>query len=116
LIKNRIDKGTLIGEYTGLVTPQHQISTNHSNYSVYFFNSPDETSYYIDSTLMGNETRFINDFRGINKLPNVKFMRRILLENGKLIVGSHGIDVISTRIIEPEEEILIDYGDTFWID
>lgn len=92
----------------------------------------DETSDYdlsldrdldlgIDASKMGNEARFINDYRGISTGPNAEF-RDILVDVGFGIVEKRmGIFVLSAgksgkraRGIGKNEEILVSYGKGFW--
>ncbi|KAJ4403807.1 hypothetical protein N0V91_006320 [Didymella pomorum] len=92
----------------------------------------DETSDYdlsldrdlgigVDASKMGNEARFINDYRRISTGPNAEF-RDILVDVGFGIVEKRmGVFVLSAgksgkraRGIGKNEEILISYGKGFW--
>jgi hypothetical protein len=92
----------------------------------------DETSDYdlsldrdlaigVDASKMGNEARFINDYRGISTGPNAEF-RDILVDVGFGIVEKRmGVFVLSAgksgkraRGIGKHEEILVSYGKGFW--
>lgn len=92
----------------------------------------DETSDYdlsldrdlgigVDASKMGNEARFINDYRGISTGPNAEF-RDILVNVGFGIVEKRvGVFVLSAgksgkraRGIARDEEILVSYGKGFW--
>ena len=53
----------------------------------------------------GNETRFINDFRGIAPAPNVAFV-----EYHHHVTGELAVAVVSLRLLRPGEEILVSYG------
>lgn len=92
----------------------------------------DETSDYdlsldrdfgvgVDASKMGNEARFINDYRGIDTAPNAEF-RDILVDigNGK-IEKRMGVFVLSagksgkrSKGIPKGQEILVSYGKGFW--
>ena len=92
----------------------------------------DETSDYdlsldrelgigIDAWKMGNEARFINDYRGISPGPNAEF-RDVLVDVGFGILEKRmGVFVLSAgksgkraKGIGRGEEILISYGKGFW--
>ncbi|KAJ6501712.1 hypothetical protein C8R47DRAFT_1108474 [Mycena vitilis] len=64
----------------------------------------------IDASKMGNEGRFVNDYRGIpgQDKPNAIFVdiRRPL--------GELGIVIESSRTIKKGEEILVSYGKAWW--
>ena len=75
----------------------------------------------VDATRMGNEARFINDYRGISTAPNAEF-RDILVEvgNGK-VEKQVGVFVLSAgksgkraNGIGRGQEILVSYGKGFW--
>ncbi|CAO2654430.1 Nn.00g111630.m01.CDS01 [Neocucurbitaria sp. VM-36] len=92
----------------------------------------DETSDYdlsldrelgisVDATRMGNEARFINDFRGVSAAPNAEF-RDIHVDagNGKVekrvgvFVLSAGKSGKRAKGISRGQEILVSYGKGFW--
>ncbi|KAF1361877.1 hypothetical protein EJ07DRAFT_109805 [Lizonia empirigonia] len=92
----------------------------------------DETSDYdlslerelgisVDASKMGNEARFINDYRGVSTAPNAEF-RDVLVDVGFGIVEKRmGVFVLSAgksrkrgKGIGRGEEILISYGKGFW--
>lgn len=92
----------------------------------------DETSDYdlsldrdlgvgVDASKMGNEARFINDYRGISTGPNAEF-RDILVDVGFGIVEKRmGVFALSAgksgkraKGIGRSEEILVSYGKGFW--
>lgn len=93
----------------------------------------DETSDYdlsldrelhigVDATNMGNEARFINDYRGVAGAPNAEF-RDIYVDvgNGKVerrvgvFVLSAGKSGKRAKGIPRGSEILISYGKGFWL-
>jgi hypothetical protein len=59
-----------------------------------------------DAEKMGNEARFINDFHGTSKNPNVRFERRVDEVSGEVRLGIH----VQKRKIRKGEELLITYG------
>jgi hypothetical protein len=92
----------------------------------------DETSDYdlsldrelgigVDASKMGNEARFMNDYRGVSTGPNAEF-RDVLVDVGFGIVEKRmGVFVLSAgksgkraKGIGRGEEILISYGKGFW--
>ncbi|KAJ4992537.1 SET domain-containing protein [Stagonosporopsis vannaccii] len=92
----------------------------------------DETSDYdlsldrdlgvgVDASKMGNEARFINDYRGISTGPNAEF-RDVLVDVGFGILEKRmGIFVLSAgksgkraKGIGRGEEVLLSYGKGFW--
>ncbi|KAJ7655163.1 SET domain protein [Mycena polygramma] len=64
----------------------------------------------IDASKMGNEGRFVNDYRGIpgQDKPNAIFVD-IRRPSGEL-----GIVIESSRTIKKGEEILVSYGKAWW--
>lgn len=122
------------GQY-GLCATQHLVSDSfilpYLGY-VHDQSDLDETSNYdlsldrelgvgVDASNMGNEARFINDYRGISSGPNAEF-RDILVDVGFGILEKRvGIFVLSAgksgkraKGISRGEEILISYGKGFW--
>lgn len=75
----------------------------------------------VDATSMGNEARFINDFRGVATTPNAEF-RDIFVStsNGKAekcvgeFVLSAGKSGKRAKGISRGQEILVSYGKGFW--
>jgi len=84
---------TVIGQYVGMMK---HLSEPHS--TSYSFRQNLESDYVVDAKFAGNETRLMNDYRGIG-YQNVKF------ENGT---------VIAIEDIEKGEELLLDYGSSYW--
>jgi hypothetical protein len=75
----------------------------------------------VDASKMGNEARFMNDYRGISTGPNAEF-RDVLVDVGFGIAEKRmGVFVLSAgksgkraKGIASGEEILINYGKGFW--
>jgi hypothetical protein len=75
----------------------------------------------VDATRMGNEARFINDYRGVSTRANAEF-RDIFVDlgNGKVekrvgvFVLSAGKSGKRAKGIMKNEEILVSYGKGFW--
>ena len=100
-LKNISEKQLLL-EYRGFVTADKNTSQT-SDYTLHF-----DGDYSIDAEFMGNEARFLNDYRGIGEHPSVKFD---LFRDGK---GALRMGVFSIRPIKKGSEILINYGKGFW--
>ena len=62
-----------------------------------------------DAEKHGNEARFINDFHGSGKNPNVRFERRVDEDTGEHRLGIH----VLKRKIRKGEELLITYGHSY---
>lgn len=75
----------------------------------------------VDATQMGNEARFINDYRGIREGPNAEFRDCLAAVDGKP-ERRIGVFVLSAgkkggkraRGIGKAEEIVVSYGKGFW--
>lgn len=63
----------------------------------------------IDASTMGNQARFVNDYRGIARQPNAVFL------DGQTSSGELCMSVWSSnREIKKGEEILVSYGKSWW--
>lgn len=80
-----------------------------SNYDLSLCRLADGTSVGIDATSMGNEARFVNDFRGIAKKPNAIFIDE-RTSSGELAMSIWS----SSEQIQKGEEILVSYGKSWW--
>lgn len=75
----------------------------------------------VDASTMGNEARFINDYRGVCAAPNAEFRDiHVAIGNGK-IENRMGVFVLSAgksgkraKGIRSGQEILVSYGKGFW--
>eukprot|EP00967_Tisochrysis_lutea_P092323 scaffold133041_cov31-Tisochrysis_lutea.AAC.2 len=99
--------GALIGNYTGLVKLQQ--GKDSSRYLVEVHDRQTGHRFDIDAEHYGNETRFINDYKGIAVLPNVAFVLHYAQGTGEMCVG-----VVTQRHVQKGEELLVDYGRHFW--
>jgi hypothetical protein len=83
-----------------------------------------ELGIAVDASRMGNETRFINDYRGVSDTgPNAEF-RDVLVDLGNGVLERRtGVFVLSAgkvksgkraKGIAKGEEILVSYGKGFW--
>lgn len=73
-----------------------------------FYNPALDMYIDVDAQRYGNETRFINDFRGVDESPNVSFCQYIAPATGEMAVG-----IITSRALQAGSELLADYGNDF---
>ncbi|KAH7088464.1 hypothetical protein FB567DRAFT_620856 [Paraphoma chrysanthemicola] len=95
-------KGTMLGEYTGLLVPD-SFAKPEARYLFDLIGNAPETIAYIDSLRAGNWTRFINH----SCRPNTQFE---LVRVGREV----RVCVHVVRNIEAGEEVTIGYGKTYW--
>ncbi|KAL5113785.1 hypothetical protein ACEQ8H_008321 [Pleosporales sp. CAS-2024a] len=108
---------TFIVPYLGYVHDQ----TDLDEASDYDLSLDRELGVGVDASKMGNEARFINDYRGVAAAPNAEF-RDIYVEGtaGKVekrvgvFVSSAGKSGKRAKGIARGQEILISYGKGFW--
>ncbi len=94
-----IKKNTVIGQYIGNIRdPEH--ACNHGKYSVETKSGKLIDAYFYPRTIMA----MINDSYG-SKFTN----------NCKLQVYELEAEIISTRDIQVNEELFLDYGNYYWI-
>lgn len=111
--------GDFILEYLGVM---HTDSISQS------FMSPHSDSDYdlsldrnaglaIDAAAMGNEARFINDYRGIAAKPNAEFREIWSARRGERGMGVFVFGEGKKKVfkgIKKGEELLVSYGRGFW--
>ncbi|GAC75820.1 hypothetical protein PANT_18d00084 [Moesziomyces antarcticus T-34] len=72
------------------------------------------TALYVDSRYWGNESRFVNDYRGIADRPNVEFRSFIQLDTSdgqaKFQMG-----LFTTRPLRKGQELVVNYGKSYWL-
>lgn len=68
----------------------------------------DGSSIGIDASKMGNEARFINDYRGIAEKPNAIF------SDTRDHEGELRMYIWSSQEIKKGDEILVSYGKSWW--
>lgn len=97
--------------------------TNTDETSDYDLSLDRELGVGVDASKMGNEARFINDYRGVAGAPNAEF-RDIFVDlgNGK-VEKRMGVFVLSagksgkrSKGIPKGHEILVSYGKGFWME
>lgn len=102
----KIPPRSRIIEYVGEV---HCDDRPHSDYDLSLYHSPEGTGVGVDASRMGNEARFINDYRGVAVRPNAVFEEH---RNGR---GELCMAVWSGKEeIKKGQEILVSYGKGFW--
>lgn len=74
----------------------------------------DPTALYLDSRFWGNESRFVNDYRGIASKPNVEFRSFVQREGGSG-EETFQMGLFAVRLIRKGQELVINYGKSYWI-
>jgi hypothetical protein len=110
--------GTWLLDYIGHVT----LGDHQNNTSDYICDFGTQCELSCDALLLGNESRYINDFRNTGHYPNVEFnLRRDA--NGDLRQGVYVRQVkdmvrrgggVTFDGIHRDEELLISYGKNYW--
>lgn len=91
-------------DYLGYVHNENETDPN-SNYDIVLDN---HLQISIDAQKMGCEARMVNDYRGIQQRPNVKFDDRI-------VDGEQRIAIFACeKVINKGQELCINYGKGFW--
>ncbi|CAA7258780.1 unnamed protein product [Cyclocybe aegerita] len=102
----RIPPKTYIIQYLGEI---HCNDRPSSDYDLSLCRLPGGVSVGIDASAMGNEARFINDYRGASAKPNVVFL------DGREASGELHMSIWSANHeIKKGEEILVSYGKSWW--
>jgi len=99
---------TIISPRNSLSGEVHCDDRPSSNYDLSLCRFPDGLSVGIDASAMGNEARFINDYRGISPRPNAIF------SDIKTDMGAMRMSIWSSAEIRKGEEILVSYGKAWW--
>jgi SET domain-containing protein len=107
-----LPSGIFIGEYCGIAI--HQLDSEGLLNNQYLADYDNMYHNYaghirIDAQNIGNETRYINDFRGIkdsNGAPNARF-NKVWLDRMRCMV-----EIID--FVPKDKEITVDYGEQYW--
>ena len=99
----KIAPNTHIIDYIGYVEID-KFESKTSDYIIHFFDN-----LSCDAENIGNEARFINDYRNINDGPNVKFLNYQNKQNC-LRLGVFS----ANKSIKKGQELLVSYGKGFW--
>ncbi|KAH0838521.1 hypothetical protein J3R83DRAFT_6838 [Lanmaoa asiatica] len=93
-------------DYIGEVHCQER---SDSDYDLSLYRSQDGVNVGIDAGEMGNESRFINDYRGVQEKPNAEFVEyRTVRGELRMSIWSKG------EAIKKRDEILVSYGKSWW--
>ncbi|KAI0670180.1 SET domain protein [Trametes maxima] len=102
----KIPPHTLIIDYIGEV---HCDDRPDSDYDLSLYRTLDHISVGLDAQRVGNEARFINDYRGVKPKPNANFQER------RTDCGELRMSVWSGNdAIKKGDEILVSYGKSWW--
>lgn len=101
--KKPLAAGELITDYVGSVHRSESVSQT----SDYVLALTPEIS--IDAEFIGNEARFINDYRGVAQRANAEFRQFKHKASGELRMG-----VFALVLIPKGSEICLSYGKSFW--
>jgi SET domain-containing protein len=87
----------------------HSDNRPESDYDLSLYRTQYGVSIGIDASRMGNEARFINDYRSVRDKPNASF------EDDRSANGELRMSVWSKNLpIQKGEEILVSYGKSWW--
>jgi len=103
-----IKAGEVIGQYTGFVTTASE--SDGDVRGTYTVELPGRE--VIDGFVHGNEIRYMNDYRGIAEEKNAEFAGECCM--CRMGDGCVTMLVKAVKDIEPDEEILTDYGAGYW--
>ncbi len=103
----KIPARTLIVEYIGEVHSDERPTSDY-DVSLYRFSGNGE-NVGVDASSMGNEARFVNDYRGIRPRPNAEFADR-RTTGGDLRMGIWSL----AEGIRKGDEIVVSYGKSWW--
>ncbi|RDB28434.1 hypothetical protein Hypma_015223 [Hypsizygus marmoreus] len=102
----KIPPKTHILDYIGEI---HCDDRPHSDYDLSLYRFQNGINVGIDASAMGNEARFINDYRGIMDKPNAIFSDVRTPSGGmRMSIWSAGLE------IKKGEEIVVSYGKGWW--
>jgi hypothetical protein len=106
-----IKEGEYIGSYGGQIKYNDKDpEIDRLNWNPYQLTPNDEDDYYVDGETIGNELKYINDPKDVgSKGPNAKFW-----QSNKTLKGFYTCEIEALRDIQPQEEILVSYGDKYW--
>jgi hypothetical protein len=80
-----------------------------SDYDISLYRFPGDENVGVDASAMGNEARFVNDYRGIRPKPNAQFVDR------RTASGDLRMSIWSLTVrIRKGDEIVVSYGKSWW--
>lgn len=102
----KIPPNTHILDYLGEI---HCEDRPNSDYDLSLYRSQDGLNVGVDASTMGNEARFVNDYRGVRDKPNVFFV------TGRTASNELRMSIWSGAApIKKGDEILVSYGKGWW--
>jgi hypothetical protein len=108
---------TFILPYLGYVHDQ----TDINELSDYDLSLDRELGIGVDASKMGNEARFINDYRGVLSAPNAEFRDMYIDVGGGKVEKRVGVFVLSAgksgkraKGVAKGQELCVSYGKGFW--
>ncbi|KAA1468535.1 hypothetical protein DENSPDRAFT_833859 [Dentipellis sp. KUC8613] len=102
----KIPPRTYLIDYIGEI---HCDDRPHSDYDISLHRFQDGVYIASDASTMGNEARFVNDYRGVRQKPNVEFRDR-RTESGELRMSVWSL----TEPVKKGEELVVSYGKAWW--
>ncbi|KAI1387994.1 uncharacterized protein F4822DRAFT_298912 [Hypoxylon trugodes] len=116
----QLPPGSFILPYYGMVhssLPPHSLVHEKSDYDLWLDR---DGALAVDAEKMGNEARFVNDYRGVKGRPNSEFRECWDLRRGERCMGVFVLPAGKNAGkkaavgIGKGEEILVSYGKGFW--
>mmetsp|Transcript_14091 Transcript_14091/g.18449 ORF Transcript_14091/g.18449 Transcript_14091/m.18449 type:complete len:240 (-) Transcript_14091:72-791(-) len=98
----KFSPGEWVIDYAGELIPDTQLNGRSTDYCLKYVEN-----HSIDAGKLGNESRFVNDFRGIATRPNVEFAYD---QTSPPVVGFKALG----KAIKKGEEIVATYGKRYW--
>ncbi|TFY65272.1 hypothetical protein EVG20_g5656 [Dentipellis fragilis] len=102
----KIPPRTHLIDYLGEV---HCDDRPHSDYDISLHRFQDGVNIGSDANTMGNDARFVNDYRGVRHKPNVEFRDR-RTQSGELRMSVWSL----TEPVKKGEELVVSYGKAWW--
>jgi len=106
-----IKEGEYIGSYGGeMKYCNEDPKKDRLNWNPYQLYPDSKGNYYIDGEVIGNELKYINDPKDVGNIgANAEFK-----QSNKTLKGFYTCEIKALRDIQPQEEILVSYGDDYW--
>lgn len=98
--------GAWVLDYVGAVS----LGEHEDRTSDYVCDFGEQSELALDAAKVGNEARFVNDYRNTGRRANVEFRLR---RDGRGELRQ-GVFVCAKEGVHPHEELLISYGKSFW--
>ena len=105
--RKEIQGDTDLGSYAGRITEESDWKLEEGNYAYTLIIPLHHYYYIVDGKKWANEMVFINDYRGLAGEPNVRVSTTVHR-------GCYYPMFSTVRTILPDEELLWDYGKSYW--